>query len=35
MTMPRVLCCGRRTRTRNLDTGKLVWDKFENNRQTR
>ena len=34
MTMPKVLCCGCRTRLANLDTGKLALCKFENDRQT-
>ena len=33
ITMPKVLCCGCRTRLANLDTGKLALEKFENDRQ--
>ena len=33
MTMPKVLCCSCRTRLANLDTGKLVLENFENDRQ--
>ena len=31
--MPKVLCCGCRTRLANLDTGKLALEKFENDRR--
>ena len=30
ITMPKVLCCGCRTRFANLDTGKFAFEKFEN-----